>query len=141
MHGTLSPRFPPHAAALPTVSPATEPLTGFLAPPPDTDALPAWPGSGRAPGGAPTACGSRLLLLFQLSKGCQCERQLIWLQRLQKTLFDLCIQSQRTHLLAVCSPKLALVGATTINGIFSLASRVVQMPQSPTTSTTHDPLQ
>ena len=112
-----------------------------MAPPPVTFALPAWRGLVRAPGGAPTACGSRLLLLFQLSKGCQCERQLIWLQRLQKTLFDLCIQSQRTHLLAVCSPKLALVGATTINGIFSLASRVVQMQQSPTTSTTHDPLQ
>src|SRR6266487_7200781 len=56
MYGTLSPRFPPHAAALPTVSPATEPLTGFLAPPPDTDALPVWRGLVRAPGGAPTAC-------------------------------------------------------------------------------------
>src|SRR6266566_408833 len=56
MHGTLSPQFPPHAAALPTVSPASEPPTGFPAPPPDTDALPAWPGSARAPGVAPTAC-------------------------------------------------------------------------------------
>src|SRR5260370_42425954 len=56
MRGTLSPRFPLHEAALPIVSPASEPLTGFLAPPLGTAARLSWPGSARAPGVAPTAC-------------------------------------------------------------------------------------
>ncbi len=73
----------------------------------------------RAPAGVPTACGSRLLLLFQLHQGRQRECEVIWPQRLQEPLFDLPIQSQRTHTLAVCAAKLALVSTTAILGPFA----------------------
>jgi hypothetical protein len=68
-----------------------------------------------------------LLLLFQLRQGRERECQLIGLQRLQKPLFNLGIQSQRPHPLAVCSSKLALVGTTPILGIFTLLPRVVEV--------------
>src|SRR6266699_1938739 len=68
MHGTLSPLFPPHGVALPIASPASEPLTDFLAPLPDTDVLPAWPGSVHAPGVTPTAC-FRLAPLVPIEPG------------------------------------------------------------------------
>lgn len=48
-------------------------------------------------------------------------------QCLQETLFDLRIQSKRKHGLPVCSPKLALVGATAIDGKFGLPARVVEV--------------
>ena len=45
----------------------------------------------------------------------------------QNDLFQILgIQSKRSHLLAVCSPKLALVGAAAIDGKLSLRTRVVQ---------------
>src|SRR6266487_1993605 len=68
MHGTLSPRFPPHGVALPTASPASEPPTGFLAPLPVTAVLPAWLGSVHAPGVTPTAC-FRLAPLVPIEPG------------------------------------------------------------------------
>jgi hypothetical protein len=55
-----------------------------------------------------------LLLLFQVRQSGERQRQLIWLERLQEALFDLCIQGQSSHPLAVRSAKLALVGATPI---------------------------
>ena len=68
-----------------------------------------------------------LLLLLQLSQGCQCERQLVWPQCLQETLLDLRIQSQRAHVLTIWSSKLALVGTTAVDGKFALPTRVVQV--------------
>src|SRR5437773_416324 len=47
---------PLRVAALPTASPASGPPTDFLAPLPDTGALPASPDSVRVPGAVPIAC-------------------------------------------------------------------------------------
>ena len=82
-----------------------------------------------------------MLLLFQVRQSGERQRQLIWLERLQEALFDLCIQGQSSHPLAVRSAKLALVGATPILRKFALWARVVQMQESSTAPTAHDPLQ
>jgi len=71
--------------------------------------------------------GFGLLLLFQVRQSGERQRHLIWPERFQEPLFDLRIQSQRPHPLAVCSTKLALVSTTPIFGKFALRARVVQM--------------
>lgn len=76
-----------------------------------------------------------LLLLFQLRQGGERECPLVWPKRLQEALFDLRIQSQRTHPLTVCSSTLALVSAPPRLGPFALLTRGVPMEQRSTTPT------
>jgi hypothetical protein len=81
------------------------------------------------------------VLLFQVRQGGERKCHLIRLQGLQEPSFDLRIQGQRPHPLAVRSAKLALVSTTPILRKFALWARVVQMQESSTASTAHDPLQ